>query len=89
METITVELKLDLQQQQLLQQAAANRGFTLPEYLLELALNSIDEGIPTWEKIELNASDAQLVEQHLNYPPVANLALQTAIVEHQQKYGQW
>jgi uncharacterized protein (DUF1778 family) len=89
METITVELKLDLQQQQLLQQAAANRGFTLPEYLLELALNSIDEGIPTWEKIELNTNNAQLLEQHLNYPPVANPALQAAIFEHQQQYGQW
>ena len=56
MGTITVELKLDAQQQQLLQQAAANWGFTLQEYLQELALNSIDQRIPTREKIELDAT---------------------------------
>ena len=50
MGTITVELKLDAQQQQLLQQAAANWGFTLQEYLQELALNSIDQRIPTRDK---------------------------------------
>ena len=89
MGTITVELKLDVQQQQLLQQAAANWGFTLQEYLQELALNSIDEGIPTREKIELDANDAQLLNSYLNNPPVANATLQRSIVEHQQKYGQW
>jgi uncharacterized protein (DUF1778 family) len=89
MATITVELKLDAQQQQLLQQAAANWGFTLQEYLQELALNSIDEGIPTREKIELDANDAQLLNSYLNYPPVVNPTLQRAIVEHQQKYGRW
>jgi uncharacterized protein (DUF1778 family) len=89
MEPITVELKLEIQQQQLLQQAAANWGFTLQEYLQELALNSIDEGIPTREKIELNANDAQLLNSYLDAPPVANTTLQRSIVEHQQKYGQW
>ncbi len=89
MTTITVELKLDAQQQQLLQQAAANWGFTLQEYLQELALNSIDEGIPMREKIELDANDAQLLNSYLNDPPVANPTLQRAIFEHQQKYGQW
>jgi uncharacterized protein (DUF1778 family) len=89
MATITVELKLDAQQQQLLQQAAANWGFTLQEYLQELALNSIDEGIPTREKIELDANDAQLLNSYLNDPPVVNPTLQRAIVEHQQKYGRW
>lgn len=87
METITVELKLDRQQQQILQQAAASRGFTLAEYLLELALNSIDEGIPALEKIELDANDAQILHHHLDYPPEANLSLQQAIVQHQQQYG--
>jgi uncharacterized protein (DUF1778 family) len=89
MGTITVELKLDLQQQQLLQQAAANWGFTLQEYLQELALNSIDEGTPTREKIELDANDAEVLNSCLNNPPVANAALKRSIVEHQQKYGQW
>jgi uncharacterized protein (DUF1778 family) len=97
METITVELRLDLQQHKLLQQAAANWGFTLSEYLLELALNSIpqsggfanDQGVPTREKIELNENDAQLVDHHLNYPPTANFALKAAISDHQQKYGKW
>jgi uncharacterized protein (DUF1778 family) len=89
MGTITVELKLDLQQQQRLQQAAANWGFTLQEYLQELALNSIDEGIPTREKIELDANDAQLLNSYLEAPPVANSTLQKAIFEHQEKYGQW
>ena len=89
METVVVELKLDAQQQQLLQQAAANWGFTLQEYLQELALNSIEEGTPTREKIELNANDAQLLNSYLNNPPVANPTLQRSIVEHQQKYGQW
>ncbi len=89
MGTITVELKLDVQQQQRLQQAAANWGFTLQEYLQELALNSIDEGIPMREKIELDANDAQLLNSYLDAPPVANAALQRSIVEHQQKYGQW
>jgi uncharacterized protein (DUF1778 family) len=89
MGTITVELKLDLQQQQLLQQAAANWGFTLQEYLQELALNSIDEGTPTREKIELDANDAEVLNSYLNDSPVANLTLQRSIVEHQQKYGQW
>jgi uncharacterized protein (DUF1778 family) len=89
MGTITVELKLDLQQQQLLQQAAANWGFTLQEYLQELALNSIDEGTPTREKIELDANDAEVFNSCLNNPPVANPALQRSIVEHQEKYGKW
>jgi uncharacterized protein (DUF1778 family) len=89
MGTITVELKLDVKQQQLLQQAAASWGFTLQEYLQELALNSIDEGIPTREKIELDANDAQLLNSYLNNPPVANPTLQRSIVEHQKKYGQW
>jgi uncharacterized protein (DUF1778 family) len=89
MATITVELKLDAQQQRLLQQAAANWGFTLQEYLQELALNSIDEGIPTREKIELDANDAQVLNSYLDAPPVANATLQRSIVEHQQKYGQW
>jgi uncharacterized protein (DUF1778 family) len=89
MGTITVELKLDVQQQQLLQQAAANWGFTLQEYLQELALNSIDEGTPTREKIELDANDAEVLNSYLNDPPVANPTLQRSIVEHQQKYGQW
>jgi uncharacterized protein (DUF1778 family) len=89
MGTITVELKLDVQQQQRLQQAAANWGFTLQEYLQELALNSIDEGIPTREKIELDANDAQLLSSYLDTPPAANATLQRSIVEHQQKYGQW
>jgi uncharacterized protein (DUF1778 family) len=89
MGTITVELKLDLQQQQLLQQAAANWGFTLQEYLQELALNSIDEGTPTREKIELDANDAEVFNSCLNNPPVANATLKRSIVEHQQKYGQW
>jgi uncharacterized protein (DUF1778 family) len=87
MGTITVELKLDVQQQQLLQQAAANWGFTLQEYLQELALNSIpqsggfanDEGIPTREKIELDANDAQLLNSYLNNPPVANPTLQRSL----------
>ena len=57
METVTVELKLDLQQQKILQQAAANWGFTLSEYLLELALNSIDRGVPTRENIKLNENE--------------------------------
>lgn len=89
METIVVELKLDAQQQQLLHKAAANWGFTLQEYLQELALNSIDEGTPTREKIELDTNDAQLLNSYLNDPPVANSTLQRAIIEHQQKYGQW
>jgi uncharacterized protein (DUF1778 family) len=97
MKTITVELKFDLQQQQLLQQAAANWGFTLQEYLQELALNSIpqsggfanDEGTPTREKIELDANDAEVLNSCLNNPPVANATLKRSIVEHQQKYGQW
>jgi uncharacterized protein (DUF1778 family) len=89
METITVELKLDLQQQKLLQQAAANWGFTLSEYLLELALNSIDRGVPTRDNIELDENDAQLLDRHLNYPPTANFALKAAISDHQQKYGKW
>ena len=89
METVVVELKLDAQQQQLLQQAAANWGFTLQEYLQELALNSIEEGTPKREKIELNANDARLLNSYLNNPPVANPTLQRSIVEHQQKYGQW
>jgi uncharacterized protein (DUF1778 family) len=89
MATITVELKLDAQQQRQLQQAAANWGFTLQEYLQELALNSIDEGIPMREKIELDANDAQVLNSYLNDPPVANSTLQRSIVEHQQKYGQW
>jgi uncharacterized protein (DUF1778 family) len=89
MGTITVELKLDVQQQQLLQQAAANWGFTLQEYLQELALNSIDEGIPTREKIELDANDAEVLNSYFNNPPVANATLQRSIIEHQQKYGQW
>jgi uncharacterized protein (DUF1778 family) len=87
MGTITVELKLDVQQQQLLQQAAANWGFTLQEYLQELALNSIpqsggfanDEGTPTREKIELDANDAQLLNSYLNNPPVANPTLQRSL----------
>ena len=89
MGTITVELKLDVQQQQRLQQAAANWGFTLQEYLQELALNSIDEGIPTREKIELDANDAEVLNSYLNNPPVANATLQRSIIEHQKKYGQW
>jgi uncharacterized protein (DUF1778 family) len=89
METITVELRLDLQQHKLLQQAASNWGFTLSEYLLELALNSIDQGVPTREKIELNENDAQLLDHHLKYPPTANFALKSAISDHQQKYGRW
>ena len=89
MTTIVVELKLDFEQQQLLQQAAANWGFTIQEYLQELALNSIDEGMPAREKIELDANDAQLLNSYLNDPPGANPTLQRAIVEHQQKYGQW
>jgi uncharacterized protein (DUF1778 family) len=97
MGTITVELKLDVQQQQRLQQAAANWGFTLQEYLQELALNSIpqsggfanDEGIPIREKIELDANDAEVLNSYLNDPPVANPTLKRSIVEHQQKYGQW
>jgi uncharacterized protein (DUF1778 family) len=89
MGTITVELKLDVQQQQRLQQAAANWGFTLQEYLQELALNSIEEGIPTREKIELDANDAKLLNSYLDTPPAANATLQRSIAEHQQKYGQW
>jgi uncharacterized protein (DUF1778 family) len=49
----------------------------------------VEEGITTWEKIELDANDAQLLNSYLNDPPVANAALQRSIVEHQQKYGQW
>jgi uncharacterized protein (DUF1778 family) len=49
----------------------------------------VEEGIPTREKIELDANDAQLLNSYLNDPPVANAALQRSIVEHQQKYGQW
>jgi uncharacterized protein (DUF1778 family) len=79
MTTIVVELKLDAQQQQLLKQAAANWGFTLQEYLQELALNSIDEGMPTREKIELDANDAQVLNSYLNDPPVANPTLQRAL----------
>jgi uncharacterized protein (DUF1778 family) len=79
MGTITVELKLDVQQQQRLQQAAANWGFTLQEYLQELALNSIDEGIPTREKIELDANDAEVLNSYLNDPPVANPTLQRSL----------
>jgi uncharacterized protein (DUF1778 family) len=86
---LTESLPIEIQQQQLLQQAAANWGFTLQEYLQELALNSIDEGIPTREKIELDANDAQLLNSYLDAPPVANTTLQRSIVEHQQKYGQW
>jgi uncharacterized protein (DUF1778 family) len=89
MATITVELTLDAQQQQLLQQAAANWGFTLQEYLQELALNSIDEGIPTREKIELDANDAEVLNSYLDAPPIANATLHRSIVEHQHKYGQW
>jgi uncharacterized protein (DUF1778 family) len=87
MGTITVELKLDFQQQQLLQQAAANWGFTLQEYLQELALNSIpqsggfanDEGTPTREKIELDANDAEMLNSYLDAPPVANPTLQRSL----------
>jgi uncharacterized protein (DUF1778 family) len=75
MGTISVELKLNVQQQQRLQQAAANWGFT------------IDEGIPTREKIELDANDAQLLNSYLDAPPVANPTLKRLIVEHQEKYG--
>jgi uncharacterized protein (DUF1778 family) len=87
MATITVELKLDAQQQRRLQQAAANWGFTLQEYLQELALNSIDEGIPIREKIELDANDAEVLNSYLNAPPLANPTLKRSIVEHQQKYS--
>jgi uncharacterized protein (DUF1778 family) len=86
---LTESLPIEIQQQQLLQQSAANWGFTLQEYLQELALNSIDKGIPTREKIELDANDAQLLNSYLDAPPVANTTLQRSIVEHQQKYGQW
>jgi uncharacterized protein (DUF1778 family) len=86
---LTESLPIEIQQQQLLQQAAANWGFTLQEYLQELALNSIDEGIPTREKIELDANDAQLLNSYLDAPPVANTTLQRSIVDRQQKYGQW
>jgi uncharacterized protein (DUF1778 family) len=87
MGTITVELKLDFQQQQLLQQAAANWGFTLQEYLQELALNSIpqsggfanDEGTPTREKIELDSKDAEVLNSYLDAPPVANPTLQRSL----------
>jgi uncharacterized protein (DUF1778 family) len=79
---LTESLPIEIQQQQLLQQAAANWGFTLQEYLQELALNSIDEGIPTREKIELDANDAQLLNSYLDAPPVANTTLQRSIVEH-------
>jgi uncharacterized protein (DUF1778 family) len=89
METITVELKLDLQQQQFLQQAAANWGFTLQEYLQDLALNSIDEGTPIREKIEFNANEAEVLNSYLDNPPLANATLKRSIFEHQQKYGQW
>jgi hypothetical protein len=36
----------------------------------------VEEGITTWEKIELDANGAQLLNSYLNAPPFANAAFQ-------------
>lgn len=87
LEQTNITVKLNLQQKQTLEKAAAMRCLSLSEYLLELALNAATEEVSESDSIILSEKDWNILTSALENPPEANEALKSALEENHKQYG--
>jgi uncharacterized protein (DUF1778 family) len=84
-----IELTISQEDKDTLETAAAKKGLSLNEYLLEIALKAANVSLVAPEEIVLSERNWDIFVSALDNPPEANEALKAAITEHQEKYGKW
>ncbi|MDY7003110.1 MAG: DUF1778 domain-containing protein [Cyanobacteriota bacterium] len=78
----TITLTLEPEQKELLEQAAALRGLTVSEYLLQIALDAASEETTEPEVIVASDRDWEIIESAILNSPAANEALKAAINQY-------
>lgn len=82
-----LDLRVSLEQKELLERAAAIKGVSLSAYTLSLLLPAARQDIDNHDKLVLSNSDRNLFLSVLENPPQLKGKLKSAIEKYQEKYG--
>jgi uncharacterized protein (DUF1778 family) len=81
-----IELRVTVEQKNLLEKAASLKGLSLSAYLLSHTLAAAREDITAGEKLILSERDWDLFVSMLENPPEPETALSSAIEKFREKY---
>jgi len=87
-QTTKIEITLTQAQKEILEKAASSRCLSLSDYLVEAALNLVEEQPLQVESIGLSERDWEIVTSAIENPPELNLRLKAAIKRYKQEYQQ-
>jgi uncharacterized protein (DUF1778 family) len=86
-QTIKIELTLSEIQKTTLEKAAATKGLSLNDYILNLAIQSAAQEVVGLEQIVLSQGDWEIFTSTLENPPEPIENLKAAMANYQKKYG--
>jgi len=82
-----LDLRVTLEQKELLERAAAIKGVSLSAYTLSHLLLAARQDIDSYEKLVLSNRDRDLFMSVMENPPELKSKLKSAIEKYRAKYG--
>ena len=82
-----IELRTSPETKEIFSKAAALTGMTVSDFITGHMQSVALKTIERMHLARFSEADIALVKELMNQPKVVNQALETAIIEHQKKYG--
>lgn len=86
--TVRITARISVSIQETLQKAAELSGATLNQFMVQAALKEAKRIIEDEQIIQLSEQDADRIFSLIENPPIPNAALQAALKNHREYFGE-